>query len=48
MKLFSNWNNMRQGCIIVLNIVSLLFIDAVYYCGCVVLSVAEWYMSTEW
>ena len=48
MELFSNWNSMCQVCIIVLNIVTLLFIDAVYYCRCVVLSVDEWYMSTEW
>jgi len=41
MEYFSKLNNMCQGCIIVLNIVNILFIDAVYFCRCVVLSVDE-------
>lgn len=48
MEFFSNWNNMCQVCDVVLNNVSLVFIDAVYYCRYVKLLVDEWYMSMEW
>jgi hypothetical protein len=48
MEFFNNWNNMFQVCDVVLNIVSLVFIDAAYYCRCIMLLLDEWCMSMEW